>query len=147
MQPLNRKLKNCVDFCEFPHKCFKDRNCEVLWKTHAELSEHTIYECPKFGCDICYHEDFQHLTRAELFKHIKRDCPEVMVECKICNKDFNRNNFQGHRCLKEILVERLKACEFEVMEYLAEYLTRLRRGKMTLGLCMQENCVLQFRGS
>jgi len=38
--------------------------------------------------------------------------------------------------LKEILVERLKACEFEVMEYLAEYLTRLRRGKMTLGLCM-----------
>jgi hypothetical protein len=79
LQPINPLMKNCIDFCEFPHKCYKDRDCEVLWKTHSELSDHTIYDCPKFGCDICFDERFQHMSRHELFNHIKRDCPEVMV--------------------------------------------------------------------
>ena len=40
-----------------------------------------MYDCPKFGCDICYDEKFQHMTRSQLFNHIKRDCAEVMVQC------------------------------------------------------------------
>ena len=85
LQRVNKVLQNCIDFCEFPHRCFKNlkqnKNGEIIWKTMKELQEHAMYDCPKFGCDICYHEDFQHMTRAELFQHIKRDCPEVMIQC------------------------------------------------------------------
>ena len=91
MQEVNKVLKNCIDFCEFPHKCYtNNRNGEIIWKTMKELQEHAVYDCPKFGCDICYHEDYQHMTRQQLFMHIKRDCSEVMVQCQVCSKDFNR---------------------------------------------------------
>jgi hypothetical protein len=33
----------------------------------------------------------------------------------------------------------------EVIEYLAEHLTKLRRGKMAIGLCMKEDCVMQHK--
>lgn len=58
LQPINKVLKNCIDFCEFPHKCWKDGREIIIWKTMIELQKHAIDECPKFGCDICYHEDF-----------------------------------------------------------------------------------------
>lgn len=61
---VNKVLQNCIDFCEFPHKCYKDEQGQTIWKTMKELQEHAINECPKFGCDICYHEDYQHMTRA-----------------------------------------------------------------------------------
>lgn len=58
LQPINKVLRNCIDFCEFPHKCWKDGRDIIIWKTMLELQEHAIYECPKFGCDICYAEEF-----------------------------------------------------------------------------------------
>lgn len=59
MSDVNKVLRNCIDFCEFPHRCFKGKKSgEIIWKTMNELQEHAMYECPKFGCDICYHEDF-----------------------------------------------------------------------------------------
>jgi len=101
-----------------------------------ELQEHAIYDCPKFGCDICYHENFQHMTRNQLFQHIKRECPEVMVQCQVCNKDFNRSQFSTHECLKDHMTAKLKSCKNEIMEFLAEQLTMLRRSKAGLGLCL-----------
>lgn len=79
LQPINKVLRNCIDFCEFPHKCWKDGREIIIWKTMVELQKHAVDECPKFGCDICYHEDYQHMTRGQLFQHIKRECPEVIV--------------------------------------------------------------------
>jgi hypothetical protein len=63
---INKVLKNCIDFCEFPHKCYLEnrKNGGIIWKTLLDLQEHAIYDCPKFGCDICYQEEFQHMTRA-----------------------------------------------------------------------------------
>ena len=52
---INKVLRNCIDFCEFPHRCYTDgKNSQIIWKTLSELQEHAMYECPKFGCDICY---------------------------------------------------------------------------------------------
>ncbi len=35
---VNNILRNCIDFCEFPHKCYKNnKNCEFMWKTMREL--------------------------------------------------------------------------------------------------------------
>jgi len=69
LQEVNKVLKNCIDFCEFPHKCWKGprEGYVIIWKTLGELQEHAMYDCPKFGCDICYQEQYQHLTRAQLF--------------------------------------------------------------------------------
>ena len=59
MQEVNKVLRNCIDFCEFPHRCFKNsKHGDIIWKTLKELQEHAMFDCPKFGCDICYHEDF-----------------------------------------------------------------------------------------
>ena len=59
MHDVNKVLRNCIDFCEFPHRCYNnDKNGEIIWKTMRELQEHAMFDCPKFGCDICYHEDF-----------------------------------------------------------------------------------------
>ena len=56
---VNPIVRNCVDFCEFPHKCNKASNGEVLWKSVRELQKHAQYdECPKYGCDICYLGEF-----------------------------------------------------------------------------------------
>lgn len=147
MQPINKVLRNCIDFCEFPHKCWDDcgRKEKVIWKTMAELQEHAMYECPRFGCDICYHEDYQHLTRAQLFQHIKRECPEVIVQCQVCERDFSRAEFANHECLRDMYIKRLKAHDFDVVDYLAEHLMRLRRSKEGLGLCMRQECVDRFK--
>lgn len=107
-----------------------------------ELQEHALYECPKFGCDICYNEDCQNMTRSALFQHIKRECPEVMVQCQICGKDFNRAGFQKHACLRDMYIQKLKANHMDVVEMLADYLVQLRRSKEGLGLCMKQDCVL-----
>ena len=60
MQEVNKVLRNCIDFCEFPHKCFNQKTggYEIIWKTLGELQAHAQYSCPKFGCDICYREEF-----------------------------------------------------------------------------------------
>ena len=138
LKEVNKVLRNCLDFCEFPHRCFKDsKHGEIIWKTMRELQEHAMFDCPKFGCDICYHEDFQHMTSAQIFQHIKRECPEVSVQCQVCNKDFNRSEFAKHECLKDVYVQRLKQMQFDVFDYLAENLMMLRRSKESLGLCMK----------
>jgi hypothetical protein len=94
---VNPIVRNCVDFCEFPHKCNKSQNGEVLWKSVRELQKHAQYdECPKYGCDICYLGEFQHLTRGQLRDHIKRVCPEVSIQCQVCIKEFRRGEFANH---------------------------------------------------
>ena len=56
---LNAVVKNCVDFCEFPHRCVKpDGTSYIMWKTLADLQIHAEFHCPKFGCDICLREEF-----------------------------------------------------------------------------------------
>ena len=148
LQNLNKVLSNCINFCEFPHKCYREeKHGMIIWKTMRELQEHAMYECPKFGCDICYHEDFQHMTRAQLFQHIKRECPEVMVQCQTCVKDYNRAEFARHECLKDYFLKKLKKHQFEVQEQLADSLMRLRRSKEGLGLCQRSECVLGFKQS
>jgi hypothetical protein len=147
LEPVNKVLRNCIDFCEFPHKCWKDGQEIVLWKTMNELQEHAMYECPKYGCDICYHEDYQHMTRAQLFQHIKRECPEVIVQCQVCERDFKRADFASHECLRDIYLKRLRSHQFDVIDYLAEHLMRLRRSKEGLGLCMRQECVDRFKQS
>lgn len=78
MQEVNKVVKNCIDFCEFPHRCHSNNgHGEIIWKTLNELQAHAQFNCPKFGCDICYREEYQHMTRAQLYDHIRKDCPEV----------------------------------------------------------------------
>ena len=127
-------------------KCYlQQKSGSVIWKTMLDLQEHAMYECPKFGCDICYQEEYQHMTRAQLFQHIKRECPAVMVQCQVCSGEFNRSEFASHVCLKDLFTQKLKKNEFEVLEYLAEHLMMLRRSKEGLGLCMREECVERFK--
>jgi hypothetical protein len=65
MQEVNKVVKNCIDFCEFPHRCHSNNGYgEIIWKTLNELQAHAQFNCPKFGCDICYREEYQHMTRA-----------------------------------------------------------------------------------
>ena len=41
LQPVNKVLQNCIDFCEFPHKCPSiDGKSELIWKTLGELQAH-----------------------------------------------------------------------------------------------------------
>lgn len=100
---VNPIVRNVVEFCEFPHRC--KRGCpgtELVWKTINELQQHVqMDECPKFGCDICYMQEYQHLTRGQLREHIKRECPEVLIQCQICTKEFRRGEFAKHECLKD----------------------------------------------
>lgn len=38
LQEVNKVLKNCIDFCEFPHRCYlNDGRGEIIWKTLGEL--------------------------------------------------------------------------------------------------------------
>ena len=75
---VNPIVRNCVDFCEFPHKCNKVVECEVQWMTIRELQKHAQHdECTKYGCDICYKPEFQSMTRSQLRDHIRRNCAEV----------------------------------------------------------------------
>lgn len=38
MQEINKVVRNCVDFCEFPHRCYKNsKRGEIIWKTMNEL--------------------------------------------------------------------------------------------------------------
>ena len=49
--------------------------------------------------------------------------------------------------MKDLFLKRLKQHQFDVMDYIAEHLMRLRRSKEGLGLCLNRNCVDRFRGS
>lgn len=102
-------------------------------------------ECPKFGCDICYMQEFQHLTRRQLREHIKRECPEVTIECQICRKEFRRGEFRGHRCLKDFYLDKLRARHMDLVQYLAEKMMRNKRMKQQLGPCRKLECLEQFR--
>lgn len=37
---INPVVRNCIDFCEFPHKCIKTPKGEVKWMTIRELQKH-----------------------------------------------------------------------------------------------------------
>jgi len=43
MQEVNKVLRNCIDFCEFPHRCWNQQtgNYEIIWKTLGELQAHS----------------------------------------------------------------------------------------------------------
>ena len=51
--------------------------------------------------------------------------------------EFVRGDYASHECLKDKLMKRLKMHQYEVVEYLAEHLMRLRRNKEGLGLCIR----------
>jgi hypothetical protein len=70
---------------------------------------------------------------------------EVMVQCQVCNKDFNRADFSKHECLKDVFIQKLKKHQFDVFDYLAENLMMLRRNKASLGLCQKQVCVSKFK--
>jgi hypothetical protein len=40
LEPVNKVLQNCIDFCEFPHRCYQNGKPEVIWKTLGELQVH-----------------------------------------------------------------------------------------------------------
>jgi hypothetical protein len=41
LREVNKVLKNCIDFCEFPHRCPSlQGNNEIIWKTLSELQAH-----------------------------------------------------------------------------------------------------------
>lgn len=128
MGEVNPIVRNCIDFCEFPHKCNKSPQGEVKWMTVRELQKHSQYdECTKYACEICRLPEFQNLTRTELKEHIKRMCPDVMILCQVCTKDFKRSDFNSHPCLKDFYMKKLNMYKAEVMEYLADRLTMFRR--------------------
>ena len=87
------------------------------------------------------------MTRAQLFQHIKRECSEVMVQCQVCSKDYNRAEFAKHECMKDMFIKMLRKHQFDVNDYLAENLMMLRRSKDGLGLCQRTECVNRFRQS
>ena len=60
LEPLNNIVTNCVDICEFPHRCWnpEDGSSFIMWKTLNDLQMHAEFHCPKFGCDICLREEF-----------------------------------------------------------------------------------------
>ena len=147
MQEVNKVLRNCIDFCEFPHRCWsqKGNGQEIIWKTLGELQAHAQYQCPKFGCDICYREEFQHMTRAQLYDHIKRDCPEVKIMCQVCNKEYARIEFEAHHCIKEFYIEKLNTQSYNVIDHLADKLILFRRQKEGLGICEKRECVEKHR--
>lgn len=148
MQEVNKVLKNCIDFCEFPHRCYNnDGTSDIIWKTLGELQAHAQFSCPKFGCDICYKPEFQHMTRAQLFDHIKKDCPEVRIKCQVCSNEFVRAEFGAHKCIKEFYVEKLRQKSYELLDHLADKLILHRRQKEGLGLCQKAQCVERHRQS
>jgi|LauGreDrversion2_5_1035112.scaffolds.fasta_scaffold409667_1 hypothetical protein len=61
--------------------------------------------------------------------------------------DFTRGEFIVHTCLKEKYLARLQRHHMEVVDFLAEYLVRLRRYKEGLGLCVRPECVERYRKS
>ncbi len=75
------------------------------------------------------------MTRAQLYDHLKRDCPECPVMCYVCNKEFIRSEFSDHHCIKDFYIEKLKTYSFDVLENLADKLILHRRQKEGLGLC------------
>ena len=146
MQEVNKVLQNCIDFCEFPHRCQgPDGKSEIIWETLGELQSHAQFHCPKFGCDICYREEFQHMTRAQLFDHIKNECPDVLIMCQICNREYTRAEFSQHQCIKDFYLEKLRACSEEVIENLADNLILHKRQREALGICKKPQCVERHR--
>ena len=79
---VNPVVRNCIDFCEFPHKCFKGPGGEIKWMTVRELQKHSMYdECTKYRCEICNLPEHQSLTRSQYKEHIRSVCPDVMILC------------------------------------------------------------------
>lgn len=70
-----------------------------------------------------------------------------MVQCQVCNKDYNRAEFSKHECLKDSFTKLLKQSGFDVFDYLAENLMMMRRSKASLGLCVNFDCVNQHKAS
>jgi hypothetical protein len=41
LQEVNKVLRNCIDFCEFPHRCHVNGGgSQIIWKTLGELQAH-----------------------------------------------------------------------------------------------------------
>lgn len=65
----------------------------------------------------------------------------------MCNKDFNRAEFSKHECIKDYYTKMLRNSEADILEYLAENLMMLRRNKGALGICINTECVNQYKAS
>ena len=108
---------------------------------------HAEFHCPKFGCDICLREEFQHMTRGQLEHHIKHDCPDVPVMCQVCNREYIRSEFHNHQCIKDFYIEKLKQNEEDVLDALAEALLLHRRQQKKRGTCMKQECQAKARAN
>ena len=62
------------------------------------------------------------MTRAQLYDHIKQECPKVKILCQVCNKEYARDEFHRHQCIKEFYVDGLKNLNMQLVEALADKL-------------------------
>lgn len=67
------------------------------------------------------------MTRQQLFEHIKNDCPEVLIMCQVCNKEYPRQDLHNHKCIKDFYLEKLNQYAFDVIDNLADKLIMHRR--------------------
>jgi hypothetical protein len=67
-----------------------------------------------------------------------------MVQCQMCNKDYNRAEFTQHECLKDMYLKKLNKNKLDVIDFLADHLVLLRRSKEGLGLCTKSECISKF---
>ena len=80
-------------------------------------------------------------------EHVRTECPEVLVMCQVCNKEYPRGEFHNHHCIKDFYLEKLKNNSYEVIENLADKLILHRRQKEGLGLCSKYQCVEKHRSN
>jgi len=67
--------------------------------------------------------------------------------CQVCNKEYTREKFHQHKCIKDVYIEKLKAYSFQVIDHLADKLILHRRQTEGLGMCMMPPCVEKHRQS
>ena len=87
------------------------------------------------------------MTRAQLQEHVRIECPEVLLMCQVCNKEYKREDFHNHQCIKDFYLEKLKNNSYDVIENLADKLILHRRQKEGLGLCSKYQCVEKHRSN
>lgn len=78
-------------------------------------------------------------------QHVKYYCPDVLIMCQVCNKEYPRCQFKLHQCIKDFYLEKLKQLSYEVIEHISEKLILHKRQKEGHGLCQKYQCVEKHR--
>ena len=82
-----------------------------------------------------------------MYDHIKIDCPKVKILCQVCNREYGRDEFHRHQCIKDFYVDSLRNMDMELVYALADKLILHKRQKEGLGLCAKYQCVEKHRNS